>query len=768
MASPRKARGRFITTHVEVEGRVETKIVERPAFDVAPWTAAAKLDVVGRRAPRADAVDKATGRARYAVDLQRPGMLHAAILRAPIAHGRLVHLDLSPALAIPGVRAAIARAGIPAIPLDAGELFEPTVRYAAQPVAALCADTPAIAHRALRAIVARYETQPHVLTPADALAPGAPRVRDAGNLHDAPHVHERGDAERALARADVVIAREYRTPTQLHCALEPHAAVAEWDGDRLTVWDSTQGVFNVRDDLAAALSLPYSRVRVLQEHMGGGFGAKNGASPNAYIAALLARATGRPVRCVNDRRAEQTDAGNRPATVQRVRVGATRDGTLVALTLDAEIDLGAGGWDGGPGAIFHELYACPNVRTVERFALTHAGGMRSFRAPGHVEGAFALERAIDELARTLGMDPVALRLKNLAKRHPRSGAPFASGRLAECYRDGARRFGWAKRAPVRTGRVRRGFGVAAQVWGAGGGPPAYAEVRLNPDGSVDVLAGTQDLGTGSRTVFAQIAAEALGAKLEDVRVILGDTERTPHTGNSWGSMTVASVGPAVRMAAEDARIQLLDAAAGILGVRAARLETRASAVRVKGGTKRVPFARVCFTLGRTTIVGRGSRGPNPADTSLATFGAQFAEVEVDADTGVVRVLRITASHDCGRIINPTLAESQLEGGIIQGLGYALFEERVMDRARGLSLTANLHDYKVPTMADVPRIDARFLGVAAPKANTVGALGVGEPPIIPTAPAIANAVADALGVEVTEIPLAPWRVLEATRAEPAFR
>ena len=756
----KKGGGRFITTQVEVEGRIETKVVERPAFEPTPWAEGTRLSIVGKRASRVDALEKVTGRAKYTVDIKRAGMLHAAILRAPIAHGTLTRLDLAPARAMPGVRAVIGHDDIPAIALDAGELFEPVIRYAGQPVAAVCADTMATARRALAAIVAEFESEPHAVTTADALAKNAPRVQAGGNLHGAPHTYARGDTERALRTAPIVIARQYRTASQLHSALEPHAAVAEWDGGRLTVWESTQGVFNVRDDLAASLGLPQTHVRVLQDHMGGGFGGKNGASTNAYVAALLSRIARRPVRCVFDRAAEQTDAGHRPGTVQRVRLGARLDGTLVAMTLDADVDLGAGGWDGGPGAIFQELYACPNVRTVERFTLTHTGGMRSFRAPGHVEGAFALERAMDELARALGMDPVALRLKNLAKKNPRTGAPYSSNHLAECYREGAKRFGWSKRAPVRTGSVRRGFGIAAQTWGGGGGPPAYAQVRVNPDGSVDVLVGTQDLGTGSRTVFAQLAAEALGATLDDVRVVLGDTERTPYTGNSWGSMTMASVGPAVRMAAEDARAQIIEAAAGMLGVSAKRLEARGSCVRVKRGSKCLTFAQIGERLGNVLILGKGSRGPNPAGTSLSTFGAQFAEVEVNIDTGAVRVIRIVARHDCGRIVNPTLAESQLEGGIIQGLGYALFEEKVIDRATGRPLAANLHDYKIPTHADIPRIDAKFVNVADPKANHIGARGVGEPPIIPTAPAIANAVADALGVEMSEIPLTPWRVLRA--------
>ena len=757
-----KPAGRFVTTTVEVEGRVETRLVELPAFEPTPWGESARLDIVGRRAPRVDALEKVTGRARYTVDVKRGGLLHAAILRSPIAHGRLVKLDLAPALAIPGVRAAISRTEIPAIASESGHLFQSEILYAGQPVAAVCADTPQIARRALGAIVTRYESAKHAVTIADALAPGAPRVRARGNLNAAPRIIARGDAIRALKTADVVITREYRTGTALHSALEPHGAVAEWEVDRLTVWESTQGVFNVRDDLAAAFELPVTQVRVLQDHMGGGFGAKNGASTNAYVAALLSRTAGRPVRCINDREAEQSDSGNRPATVQRVSLGARRDGTLVAITLDAEACLGVGGWEGGPARFFHELYACPNVHTREQFVLTHTGAMASFRAPGHVEGAFGLERAMDELARVLAIDPLALRLKNLAKKNPANGAPYSANHLAECYRDGAKRFGWAKRPKRSGGSIRRGFGMAAQVWGGGGGPPAYALVRLNPDGTAEVIVGTQDLGTGSRTVFAQIAAEALGAKLARVRVVLGDTERTPYTGNSWGSITVASVGPAVRMAAEDARSQLLEAASGMLGASAKRLESRDGKVRVRGGRRVISFAQIGERLGQVMIIGRGSRGPNPEGRSLSTFGVQFAEVEVDVDTGIVRVVRIVASHDCGRIVNPTLAESQLEGGIIQGLGYALFEERAMDRALGVPLNPNLHDYKLPTKADSPIIDARFVNHADPKANHVGSRGAGEPPIIPTAPAIANAVADALGCEVREIPLTPWRVLAQIR------
>lgn len=782
-------RRRFVSTKVEVEGREESRIVELPAFEPEPWGEDAVLRHVGARVPRVDALEKVTGRARYTADEQRPGMLHAAIVRAPLPRGRVTRLDLAPALALPGVRDAVGAADLPPSFAARGvRLFAHEITYVGQPVAAVCADSDEVARAGAAAVVAEYEALPFAVTFDAAVAPDAPAVRPRGGNTPprAPRVAGRGDVERGLREADVVVEREYRTPVALHTALEPHGAVAEWDGAVLTVWESTQGIFNTRDDVSAAFGLPHTAVRVIKSYMGGGFGAKNGASSNAYVAALLARRTGRPVRCVNDREAEQTDAGNRPATVQRVRLGATRDGRLTAIVLDASIPLGASGWQAGPGKFYHEMYSCPNVRTVETFAYVNAGAMASFRAPGHVEGAFGLERAMDVLARQLDLDPLELRLRNFAARDEEKDRPWSGNRLEECYRVGAKRFGWRSKGGTRNeergpggqearpephasllippsgaGRsaVRRGVGLAAQVWGTGGGPPAYAIVTLHSDGTADVLTGTQDLGTGSRTIFTQIAAEALGAALADVRVVIGDTQRTPYTGNSWGSMTTPSVGPAVRMAAEDARRQLLEAAAQLLEVVPEALDAVDSVISVRGTERTMTFADVARRLGDVMIIGRGSRGPNPERTAIATFGVQFAEVEVDVETGVVRVLRIVAAHDAGRIINPTLAESQLEGGILQGVGYALFEERVLDARLGVPLNPTMHDYKIPTLLDAPAIDAFFVGGVDPS-NHTGARGIAEPPIIPTAPAIANAVADALGVEVSEIPLTPWRVLGA--------
>ncbi|MGI9076334.1 MAG: xanthine dehydrogenase family protein molybdopterin-binding subunit [Gemmatimonadaceae bacterium] len=780
--------GRFVVTNVEVEGRDEIVVVEMPAFEPKPWSEDAVLGIVGAPVPRADAHNKVTGRARYTVDIKRAGMLHAAILRAPIARGRLTALDLTPALSSTGVRDVISCADLPDIKIAGLPLFDRVIRYAGQPIAAVCADSNEAAHSALRAVRAEYEAAPHAVTAEDAMAEGAPMVRGKSNrMDESPAVVERGDVEAALRESEIVIHRTYRTPVALHTSLEPHASVAEWDGEVLTIWESTQGIFRIRSDIAKAFGLPLNRVRVLMDYMGGGFGSKNSARAHVYVAAAFARRLSTAVRAVNDREAEQMDTGNRPATIQRVTLAARGDGQLTAIVLDAVVPLGIGGWDGGPSNIYHEMYACANVRTTETFVYINASAMSAFRAPGHVEGAFGLECAMDSLARKVGIDPLELRLRNYAKRDGRKDRPYTGKRLDECYRIGAERFGWAARGNgdargemVRVGRaaaanfvfgggplgasnsesLRRGFGMASQCWGTGGGPPAYATVRVNNDGSADVLTGSQDLGTGARTIFAQIAAEALGARLQDVRVTLGDTDRTPYTGNSWGSMTTPSVGPAVRMAAEDARAQLLEAAASVLKTTPDKLEARGSVIRVKRGRRSITFKALGEELGDVMIIGHGSRGPNPDGEAIHTFGAHFAEVEVDVDTGIVRVARIVAVHDAGRIINPALAESQLQGGIIQGIGYALFEERIMDSRLGVPMNPNMHDYKIPTLSDIPSIDASLLAGADIRANHIGARGLAEPPIIPVAPAIANAVADAIGAEVTEIPLTPWRVLKS--------
>ena len=756
---------RFVTTTVEIEGREEIAVVEVPAFEPPPWGKAAALDTVGQRVPRLDAVDKVTGRARYTHDIQLPGMLHARLVRASVPAGRVIRLDLSRGRALPGVRAVLTGADLPRIPWLEGEpLFGPAVHYWGQPLAAVVADTEAIARDAVR--LARVHYRPATFRVDLPTGKASLRTGHFGVTPPETRREERGDVTKALGRAAVSVTATYRVPAVLHQALETHGSVVHWDGDRVTVYDSTQGIFRVRRELAEHLGLGQHQVRVVTEYMGGGFGAKNSCGAYTVIAALLSKATGRPVRCIWDRHEECVDAGHRPETVFRVTAAARQDGTLEALDVDASVAMGVAGWPGGPGKIFQELYRCPNVRVVQRFWYGNVSGMESFRAPFHAEGAFALESALDLLADKLGMDPLELRRKNHTTEDPAKQRPYSTELLGECWTSVTERIGWAaaRKQKKNSGRFVRGVGMASQVWGAAGGPPAYAIVRLNRDGTALVQTGTQDLGTGARTIFAQIAAEALGLPLKDVRIVVGDTESGPYTNNSWGSMTTPSVGPAVRMAAEDAKRQLFEVAAEMLHAKPDQLEARRGRISVRGGRGASATIRnVTEQLGDIMIMGRGHRGPNPPGVTVHSFGAQAAEVEVDRLTGRVRVIRIAAAHDCGRVVNPELAESQLHGGIILGVGYALFERLLCDHRLGRPMNLGLHEYKIPTYADIPAIDARIVSVADPVANHVGVKGLAEPPIIPTAPAIANAVFNALGVQIAELPLTPARVLEALKA-----
>lgn len=758
---------RFVTTTVEVEGREERVVVEAPEVEPLPWGPRARLDRVGSRVPRLDAAVKVTGRARYTADVRLPGMLYAAILRAPVAAGTVERLDVAEARAMPGVQALISPPDVSDIQwLHEEPLLGLRIYYHGQPLAAVAADSLLEARTAVAAIRVTVRGRRHHVG-----VDPEKRVRAARGAPAPPETvkRERGRVRRALREAPVVVTQTSRVPVALHHPLEPHGSVVWWQDDRVTVYDSTQGIFRVRRELAEALGLPVNRVRVIGEYMGGGFGSKNHCGAYTVLAALLSRKTGRPVKLVLDRREVGTDAGHRPESAVRITLGADRDGRLRAIDAEAWVALGVDGWPGGTTQIARRLYRCPNVRTVEHYLYTNAGAMSVFRAPFYVEGAFALESAMDLLAKRLRLDPAELRARNLSDVDPLRSRPYSLDVLPECLDDVTRRIGWGKRRrrprwarPGPDDRTARGRGVALEIWGAAGGPPAYAEVRINRDASVLVITGTQDLGTGARTVLAQIAAQVLGVPLDQVHVLLGDTDAGPYAPNSWGSMTTASVGPAVRAAAEDAARQLREAAAGMLNVRPEGLVVRRGRIATASGRKSIALARVTEQLGNIMIVGTGHRGPNPESVTVMSFGAQAAEVEVDLETGEVRVLRIVAAHDCGRAINPELAESQMHGGILQGMGYALFERRVQDPGTGQVLNPGLHEYKIATLADMPQIDARVVTKSDPVANHTGTKGLGEPPIIPTAPAIANAVYDALGVQPAELPLTRRRMMQLIR------
>ena len=743
---------RILKASAEFEGEISESTALVEGKDLAAWPVSADLGIVGHATRRVDGIARVTGQAHYTQDLYLPGMLHIRVLRSPYPHARVRRIDASRALAAPGVRAVLHRFNAPKAAFRGeGTIFRDEVRFAGDEVAAIAADDEDSAAAALSLIEVEYEVLPFVVDLEEAIAEHS---TEEGK-------HDRGDVKRAFAAASAIVEATYGTSTQLHNALETHSAVARWEGNELTVWESTQSVFGVRQTLQTALGIPFGDIRVHGEYMGGGFGAKLSGGKYSIIAALFARQLGRPVRCSLTRDEENLAAGNRSATLQKIRVGASGK-RIVAIEHLSWSNAGQGRWVANPTGPTNGLYDIPNVRSRSYRVNTNAGSLSSFRAPGYVEGTFALESAIDEIADRIGEDPLALR-----KRHARSAIDpmskmrYSLKRLVDCYDVGAKEIGWQHRraggargsAPYR----KRGYGMASQLWGGSAFPPAYATVHLNQDGTAMVKAGVQDLGTGTRTVIAQIAAEELGLELRDVRVEIGDTANAFGPG-SGGSVTLATVGPAVRSAASDARRQLLDAAAGILETPARELRLERSHITSRG--RRTLLRDVLKEIADYTVIGKGSRFPNPEKVVLKTFGAHFAQVEVDTRTGEVFVEHIVAVHDIGRVINPLTATSQVEGGVAQALGFALFEERVLDRPTGRVVNGNLESYKIPTVRDIPKITVRFIDRADVRANSIGAKGLGEPPIIPTAGAVANAVANAIGVRVRTAPITRQRVLDA--------
>jgi CO/xanthine dehydrogenase Mo-binding subunit len=762
---------RLHASRKEQDGQVSLE-AEESGPTVPTWGADATLDVVGKREPRVEGMEKVTGRARYAYDQRLPRQLYARVLRSPYPHARVTRIDTSAAERVPGVHAVLSSANCPPVHWykEGSLLFDPTLRFIGDEVAAVAAEAEEIADDALRLIQVDYEPLPFAPDLDAASQPGAPRIHPDGNQAGEPETYERGDLEAGFSEAEVIVERTFTTQTALHNCFEPHGCTASWEADQLTLWESTQSVWDVREQIATALGLPQHRVRVIKQYMGGGFGSKQVAWKPTAIAALLSRQSGRPVQLLHDREAENLAAGNRSASRQHVRLGARRDGTLTAVHARIEIAQGAylpGGEVAMVEGIYQSLYRCPNVRTERVAYYVNAGPAVAFRAPGYVEGAFALESTMDELAREVQLDPVELRERNYARVDQKEGKPYTSPEaLRECWVRAAESFGWrAYQRPAPSGSKRRGIGFAAHNWiGGAGHPPGYAWIKLNSDGTADVVTGAQDIGTGTRTGLSQVAAEELGLPMSSIRLYLGDTGVGPYAPVSSGSATQATIGPALRAAALEVKSQLLEAAAALLEVQAADLHVRDGDIVVQGApSRKVSVAEVAEKLGPRMVQGQGARSKNPEDKAVRTFGAQCVEVEVDIETGEVTVLRVSASHDCGRIVNPTIVDSQVIGAVTQGIGFGLLEERVLDTRNGVVLNPNLEFYEVPTVMDIPPIDHAAHDVPDPEANTTGAKGVGEPPLIPTAPAIANAIFDAVGVRLSETPITRQRLLEALRA-----
>ncbi len=724
--------------------------------DLRPWDLDSPLKQVKGRHPRIDGPQKVTGRAKYTYDLSLPGMLWGRMVRASVPAGEIVRIDTSKAEALPGVKAVWTSESR-------------HVRFAGQDVAAVAAETPEIASDAARLVEVTYTEKAFVTDLRRAMEGDAPAVFEEGHApkSDVPlrgnvrgpqaprRGGARGDVEKGLAESDATVEATYYLPVHTHAPLETHGVIARWEGDQLTIHASTQGVFVVRDGVAEALGVDRKNVTVLTEHMGGGFGAKLSPSATgsafAVVACRLAKQAGAPVKLMLDRHEEHLCTGNAPAALMTVRLGAKQDGTLLALHHRSfgTAGIAGGAGTGGPAGA---LYAnTPNVKIEEHDVFTNAGPAAPLRAPGHPQGAFAVESAMDELAEKLGMDPLELRRKN-------ESSPV---RLIQ-YEAGAKAIGWERRnkkAGDAPGPRKRGLGMANGNWYVIARDDVQAEVRIHRDGSVEVLAGAQDIGTGFKTAMAIVAAEELGLRPADIKVGVGDT-RLPPGPVSGGSNTTNSVAPAVRLAAHHARRKLFEIAAPMLGAKPQDLDVANGRIVVASSPGRaVTLKQAAARMPGETIASRVDR-PKQFETYRGDIaGTQFAEVEVDTETGQVRVIKMVSVNDCGIPINALTTESQVIGSMIQGVSWAILENRILDRNMGTMVNPNLESYKILNPADM--FDAvSLLTPVANGGNNTSSAGIGEPPIVPTLAAVANAVYNATGARVRELPITPDRMLAA--------
>jgi len=758
----------------------------KPGERPKPW---GKTRAVGKAVPRVDAYERVSGTAVYTTDLLLPNMLYGVILRCPHPHARVKKIALAKARSVPGVHAVIS-GDSPEANIAwtysrrklrvKSKLFDSHCRFEGEAVAAAAAETPYQAWDAVRAIDVNYDILPFTADERDALKPGAAPVHTEGNRVGPPEKYQRGDVDKGFAEADVVLEHRYRTECEIHTPMEPHGCVANWDGDRLTIWESTQGVFRIQSQVAQVLGLPLSKVRVIGHYMGGAFGSKLQAGKYTIIAAVLARMTGRPVKIILSREETFLAVGNRPAANMRLKAGVKKDGTLTAFEFEGTATGGAypAGGTSSIDWLVRDLYTCPNVRSTLTDVYINAGRARPFRAPGHPQSAWALEQMMDALAAAIRMDPTDLRLKNipLVSQGRKGRPPYTTTGLKACLEEGARVFGWkqAREEIARKGNqgpVRRGVGVAAGLWRAGGGrPPATIILKLFADGSVNLNMGASDIGTGTKTVMALIVAEELGVKPEIISIEHADTGTTQYASPSGGSKTVPTESPAVRAAAISVKQQLLEIAARELKAKPADLDLKAGRVVSRTDPAgKISFTKLSGLQKRGVVVGIGYRGPNPADKVVNPFAAQFCEVEVDTRTGEVSVIRFLGAHDSGRVMSRLTYDNQVFGGITMGLGLAMTESRILDRSQtGKMVNRNWHDYKLPTAMDVPAsMSSLPIDLADTEANTAGAKGLGEPVTIPTAAAVANAVYHATGVRVTHTPINPiqlCRLLAAQKKE----
>lgn len=701
------------------------------------WPAAKDRRLIGQRISRLDGPAKVTGTAKYTYDLRFPGMLYARFVRCPHAHARITRIDTS---------AAESMAGVKAVQVIQKEGTE--IQWALDEIVAVAAVSEQTAEDAVRAVRIEYEVLPHFVTEerlADATT--------AGNIK--PGEEEVvGDPDAAMTAAPVKIKATYGMPVIAHNCLEAHGQVTMWEGDQLTAWCSTQAVSAVAQQLAEGLKIPASNVRVRTEYMGGGFGSKFSADRWGVVGAQLAKKAGAPVKLMLERDAELTVAGDRPSAYAEIEAGATADGKVTAWRSKS---WGSGGPGGSGSPPIPYVFQVPNRRHQHTSVPTHKASARAWRAPNHPQACYLSLSALDDLAAALKMSPLDFVLKN----------QDILGNLSRTYVEelevADKLMGWRERWRPRDaspGPVRRGLGLSLHAWG-GRGHRSACDVTVHPDGTAEARMSTQDLGTGTRTVIAIVLAETLGLPLEAVQVRIGDS-RFPASGGSGGSTTVGGVSSSTRRAAKNALVQVFEKAAPKLGVNPNQLEAVDGVIRVQGDPGKSLTWRQA--LGANPVNASGANPGTQGDPELTNSGAggvQMAQVTVDQETGVVKVEKMVAVQDCGLIIDLKTAESQVYGSLIMGVSYALSEEKVTDPLTGTMLNVDFESYRMAGIGDVGELVVHMM--TGPGYDERGVIGLGEPPVISPGAAIANAVANALGVRVPYLPLTPQRVLDALEA-----
>lgn len=751
-------------------GEIEREV---PTSEPSAWPINDKLKHVGKRVKRYDAVAKVTGKAKYTADIQLPGMLYAKFFRSNTPHANIKSINTEKAERYPGVY------GVHVMKNDEGEL--PIVKYAGQPLAGVAASSLNIAEEAIQLIEVEYDYQDFVIDVEEAQHPEAPIVHkqslsaqtdggDVGVTHDGSNAQgnivgpstqsffggPRGNLDEGFSDADVIVEQVYRTQVHTHVPLETHGVVVDWKPGNMIVYASSQNTAGMRDEMAEYFGISNSEVRVISEYTGGGFGAKHSVGVYGPMAATLSKKTGRPVWLMLDRKEEHISEGNRPSSIQYLKIGAKKDGKLTAIQQrshgTAGVALGA-----GVGRIAQVLYECPNFATEQYDVYTNAGPGAAWRAPGNVQGAYGVEQAIDELAEKLGMDPLAYR----------DIIDKSEIRKVERQR-GAEKFGWTRRkaAGSDTGTVKKGFGMAQSTWPRFVTLDSTAEVRIMRGGAVEIRSSVQDIGTGTKTILAQVVAEEFGIPVEDVTVLIGDTY-FPTGPGSGGSVATGSITPPARNAAYKVKLELLEQVAKQLKSETANLVMEDGKIYDKSdSSKSVSFKEALNGMRTSQIIATASRSDDyggfqqPWGLAYGDLGSvQFAEVSVDTDTGFVKVNKIVAAHSCGRPLNEAHVESQINGGVVQGLAYALYEYRVMDKETGFMMNANVDQYKLPYSMEIPEIESLIIEDYSGTSST-DAYGIGEPANIATAVAISNAVYNAIGVRIYELPMTPDKILKA--------